>query len=97
MALIKSPLTPEREGVRTFICTITGEKEWPLLLDTQYALVKLKQTDAGQCLGTCHNGMRGFDSQKPGSVWWGAMYELPHTYAGICDGHHVDQGLWHFA
>lgn len=86
----KIALAPERNGVETFVQTLTDQGVVVALGHSNATFEQAKQAvDAGASVFVhAFNGMRGLNHREPGMV--GALMQLDHVFSElICDGHHV--------
>ncbi|MFV8115350.1 N-acetylglucosamine-6-phosphate deacetylase [Streptococcus pluranimalium] len=86
----KIALAPERDGVASFVSTVTKQGVTVALGHSNATYDEAKKAvDAGASVWVhAYNGMRGLTHREPGMV--GAVYNIPNTYAElITDGHHV--------
>ncbi|MFS1663622.1 N-acetylglucosamine-6-phosphate deacetylase [Streptococcus sp. zg-JUN1979] len=94
--LKKIAVAPEREGVDTFIETLSKEGIIIALGHSNATYEEAKRAVASGASVWVHayNGMRGLNHREPGMV--GAVLDLEDTYAElICDGHHVHPAACH--
>lgn len=86
----KIALAPERQGVTSFVETVTDQGVVVALGHSDATFEQAKTAvDAGASVFVhAFNGMRGLNHREPGMV--GALMQLDHVFSElICDGHHV--------
>ncbi|MGM0182002.1 N-acetylglucosamine-6-phosphate deacetylase [Enterococcus sp. AZ150] len=86
----KIALAPERQGVASFVETVTDQGVVVALGHSDATFDQAKTAvDAGASVFVhAFNGMRGLNHREPGMV--GALMQLDHVFSElICDGHHV--------
>lgn len=86
----KIALAPERQGVASFVETVTDQGVVVALGHSDATFDQAKTAvDAGASVFVhAFNGMRGLSHREPGMV--GALMQLDHVFSElICDGHHV--------
>lgn len=86
----KIALAPERQGVASFVETVTNQGVVVALGHSDATFDQAKTAvDAGASVFVhAFNGMRGLNHREPGMV--GALMQLDHVFSElICDGHHV--------